>query len=104
MFEGERDTADALFGKAGRLAERDAGVQSYVGTIYGRYGDPARAVEWFRKAVEIRPSFINAWNNLALAHELAGDVEAAKRALRRSIELAPGQRDAAASLRRLEGS
>jgi hypothetical protein len=103
IFEEDREAADALFEKAGSLGSADAGVQSYIGTIYGRYGDPARAVLWFRRAVEVRPSYINAWNNLALAHELTGDVEAAKRALRRSLEIAPRQSEAAASLRRLEG-
>ena len=57
-----------------------------------------------RLRVEVRPSFINAWNNLALAYELTGDVAAAKRALRRSLEIAPDQPDASASLRRLERS
>jgi tetratricopeptide (TPR) repeat protein len=104
MFEGDRAAADALFEKAGTLGSADAGVQSYIGTIYGRYGDPAQAVLWFQRAVEVRPSYINGWNNLALAHELTGDVEAAKQALRRSLEIAPGQSDAAASLRRLDGS
>jgi len=102
MFDGDRDRADELFREAGRLGSRDAAVQSYIGTIYGRYGDPRRAIEWFERAVRVRPSSVSAWNNLAMAREMAGDVDGAKRALRRSLEIAPGQREAAASLSRLE--
>jgi tetratricopeptide (TPR) repeat protein len=104
MFDGDRERADALFEEAGRLGSRDSAVQSYIGTIYGRYGDARRAIEWFERAVRVRPSSVGAWNNLALAYELTGDVAGAKRALRRSLDIAPGQSEAAASLARLEAA
>jgi Flp pilus assembly protein TadD len=37
-----------------------------------------------------------------MAYEITGDLEGAKRALRRSLEVAPGQADVANSLKRLE--
>jgi len=104
MFDGDRERAGELFQEAGRLGSRDAAVQSYIGTIYGRYGEPRRAIEWFERAVQVRPSSVGAWNNLAMACEMAGDVDGARRALRRSLAIAPGQREAAASLSRLENA
>jgi tetratricopeptide (TPR) repeat protein len=101
MFQGERGAAARFFQEAGHLAGRAVGVHSYIGTVYGRHGDLPRAITWFRHAVEVRPSYTKAWNNLAIACERSGDLEGARNALRRSLEVAPGQADIAAELRRL---
>jgi tetratricopeptide (TPR) repeat protein len=102
IFDGDRTSADRLFAEVDRLAPHDAGLHSYVGIVHARHGDVGQAIEWFRRATEIRPSSYKAWNNLAMAYEIIGNLEGAKRALRRSIEVAPGQSDVASSLRRLE--
>jgi len=102
IYDGDRATADRLFAEVDRLAPHDAGLHSYVGIVYARHGDVGQAMEWFRRATEIRPSSYKAWNNLAMAYEITGDFEGAKRALRRSLEVAPGQADVASSLKRLE--
>ena len=102
IFDGDRTSADRLFAEVDGLAPHDAGLHSYVGIVYARHGDLEQAIEWFRRATEIRPSSYKAWNNLAMAYEITGNLEGAKRALRRSLEVAPGQQDVASSLRRLE--
>jgi Flp pilus assembly protein TadD len=102
IFDGDRVSADRLFAEVDRLAPHDAGLHSYVGIVYARHGDLGKAIEWFRRATEIRPSSYKAWNNLAMAYEMTGDLEEAKRALRRSLEVLPGQEGVARNLRRLE--
>lgn len=102
LHEGDRAAAIEAFARAGDLGGEFEGIHSYVGTVWGRYGDYPRAIAALERAVAIRPSEYRGWNNLAMAHELAGHREEARAALARSLELAPYQADVAARLRRLE--
>jgi len=103
LFLGEHDAGVAALTEAQAVAEPVAAMHSYIGTVYGRYGDYPRSVAAFKKAIEVSPTYFRAWNNLALVYELSGDKQAARGALRRSLEIAPRQVDAAQRLRRLEG-
>jgi tetratricopeptide (TPR) repeat protein len=104
MFLGDRKGAFALFEEASGLGANVSGIQNYVGTLYGRLGEYDLAIRSFRRALEVKPISLLAWNNLAMAYELAGRREEAKQALRRVIDLAPRDTDAAAALRRLEAA
>jgi hypothetical protein len=104
LFLGEHDTGVATLTEAQAIAAPVAAIHSYIGTVYGRYGDFPRSIAAFKKAIEVSPTYFRAWNNLALVYELTGDRQAAREALRRSLEIAPAQVDAAQRLRRLEGA
>lgn len=47
--------------------------------------NPARAVDLARRAVEVKPDFLSAWNTLGVAHYRAGDWPAASEALMKSV-------------------
>jgi hypothetical protein len=103
-FEGDVPTAVRHFDAAIRLSRNEPTVLSYVATVYGRYGDYARAIETLKTAVEHRPTNYRAWFNLALAHERAGDLASARTALRRCLALNPYDGDAERRLALLEGT
>ncbi|MBD3868343.1 MAG: tetratricopeptide repeat protein [Acidobacteria bacterium] len=57
--------------------------------------DNKRAVEAFRKAVEIKPDYAEAWRRLAFASLRTGDLAGTRKGLERYIELSPDAADAA---------
>lgn len=98
-FEGDRSSALEAFDRAGALAGNSESIHNYLGTVFGRMGDYPRAAREFGRAIEALPVSVRAWNNLALARSLSGDLEAARSAWRRSLELRPDQADVERSLR-----
>ena len=70
----------------------DAEMKEGVGLL--REGNSAQAVESFRRATALRPSFPEAWLNLGLALQQTGDASEALVALQKAIELKPNLRGA----------
>jgi tetratricopeptide (TPR) repeat protein len=103
LLAGDHAGALEALDGAGRLADRSSGVQNYIGALYGEAGDYARATVSFERAVRIMPTLTLAWNNLAIARELAGDVDGAREAWRRLLQITPRHEEAHAQLRRLSG-
>jgi len=91
LYEGHRPAASAWFAQASRLAPHSESIHNYLGAIYGRNGEYARAVAELEIAVRVKPVSVRAWNNLARARWLAGDHRGARDAWRRSLALQPGQ-------------
>jgi hypothetical protein len=91
LFEGRSAEAAAWFDRASRLARNSETIHNYLGTIYGRLGDLNRAESEFLEAVRIKPVSIRAWNNLAQARVMSGDVDGARKAWKRSLEIEPAQ-------------
>jgi hypothetical protein len=103
----------ALF-NAGRVDEAIVELASYLhdrpDSFLGRYNlgfalvrkarfeEGARELEY---ATRLEPTHVNAWGNLGLAYEAAGDAPRAIEAYRRVLALAPDHRAAAAHLREL---
>ena len=81
-----------------------------LGTHYLKAGDPARAAQHLRRAVEQDPKYSAAWKLLGKALEGSGDRDGAALAYRSGIEAAGGHGDKQAAkemgvfLRRLERS
>ena len=67
------------------------------------WGDGEVAIVLLRLAIEIYPESANAHDSLGEAYLLAGENELAAVNYRRSLELDPGNENARAALRRLEG-
>jgi len=99
-FVGDWPAASRSFEEAGRLARSSESIHNYLGTLYGRRGEYARAIEEFERAVEIMPASVRAWNNLALARSFSGDGPGAREAWERSLRLEARQPDVVESLRR----
>jgi tetratricopeptide (TPR) repeat protein len=74
-------------GRKRRTAEarrhNNAGVMAY------HNGQYEKALEMFRKAVEIEPAMTEAYNNLGLAYTEMNDVKRATEAFRKAIEIEP---------------
>ena len=98
-FEGDGEGTLRHFDRASELAGGRESIHNYLGTIFGRMGDYDRAQREFRRALEILPVSVRAWNNLALAQLLAGDRAGARASWERSLALRPNQAEA---LRQLE--
>ena len=91
LFDGHAAEAATMFDRASALARNSETIHNYLGTIYGRLGDLDRAEREFLEAVRIKPVSIRAWNNLAQARLLAGDVVGAREAWGRSLAVEPAQ-------------
>src|SRR6516162_9422339 len=75
-----------------RLSPRDfsqAGYFSTVGLCHFMAGRFAEAMQWERRAVELRPNFGTAWRTLVAAAGRAGDLDAARQALATAKRLHP---------------
>ena len=78
---------------AARLSPRDpiqATNLSSTGTCHFVAGRFAEAVDYQRRAVELRPGFGTAWRSLAASAGLVGDRELASAALSSALALQPG--------------
>ena len=79
-------------GLAARLSPRDftqAVNFSVRGLCHFMAGRFAEAIEWERRAVELRPHFGSAWRTLAAAAGKAGNLDVATRALSEAKRLHP---------------
>ena len=73
---------------------RDGALLRYsLGLEYAKAGDPGRAAQFLRDAVERDPHYSAAWKALGRALESAGRADEALEAYRRGIEAARGKGD-----------
>jgi Tfp pilus assembly protein PilF len=70
-------------------ARSDAKEQVRFGIRVAQRGLWQEALYRWKRATEIDPSYAEAFNNLAIAHENQGQLEEAREAYERAIELAP---------------
>jgi len=66
-----------------------AGVRNNLGNLFFRAGDPARAAEEYRHALDLVPDFADAHNNLGSASFQLGRLNAAEYQYRRALALRP---------------
>ncbi|WP_421787364.1 tetratricopeptide repeat protein [Hyphobacterium sp.] len=66
-----------------------------LGTVLIEAGDPVQAATFYQESLRLNPEFGRAWNNLAYAHDLVGDVEDSITAFTRAIEFAANPKDVA---------
>ena len=50
---------------AEKVFEGDAEIFYNIGFIYGEKGDEAKSIEYYKKAIEVDPKYVNAYVNLA---------------------------------------
>ena len=73
--------AQASLREAHKRTPADVEVNYFLGLLYAREGDFARAAEVLATAVAGRPEFLDARQKLAIAYLKAGDVEKSKQEL-----------------------
>lgn len=66
-----------------------------LGTVLIESGDPDQAATFYKESLRIKPDFGRAWNNLAFAHDLVGEVEQSIDAFTKAIEYAAHAKDTA---------
>ena len=60
-----------------------------LGTAYGYKGEVDRAVESYKKAIDINPGYVDGYRSLGFAHQYKGDKAKALDAYKKVIELDP---------------
>jgi hypothetical protein len=90
-FERARDWSDeeTLFRKALRVYPRNAGMWLVLGELAIREDRYGVALERMTRVTEIIPDFPKAWFDKGTMHAILGQMELAREALTRAVELAP---------------
>ncbi len=70
-------------------ARRDAKAQVAFGIAVAQRGLWREAVYRFERAVAIDPTYAEAYNNLAVAHEQDGMIDKARQAYEKALEIEP---------------
>lgn len=97
--KGQIEEALAEIQKAQQLNQRKANHQSAVfatgvGIKHLEHGNLDKAIEQFKKAVDLAPDYARAHYHLGIALQRKGDEAAAREAFRRARELDPRLRQA----------
>jgi tetratricopeptide (TPR) repeat protein len=74
------------------IAPNSPAIQSWVGAYFmldktGR--DPQKAIEYYKTAVNLSPTYYLYWGQLGAAYEMAGDVDLAEQSYRNMVDLSP---------------
>jgi len=80
---------DALWLAAARTSPSSPQNHNNLGDLYGKRGDLKRAVEEFKKAIELRPGYADAYHNLANVYQEMGKIEEAIENYQKAIEYQP---------------
>lgn len=72
MQLGRLEEAEALMERARAITPLDAKIYNAIGVLCIARGEPVRAEEAFRKALELRPDYQNARDNLARLKSMTG--------------------------------
>ncbi|MBF0194280.1 MAG: glycosyltransferase family protein [Magnetococcales bacterium] len=84
---GKKSLAKIRFKSAITLDPRQTDAAFHLGDILIDEGNPKEAIEYLQKAVEIKPDFVEMWNNLGLCHKAIKQLELAKKCFEKAIEL-----------------
>lgn len=76
-----------------RLDPNDPVTYFALGSHYRDHGQPARAIEHFRRAAELKPEYSAAWFEMARTAEDNGDIEAARAAYKGAMNASDGTGD-----------
>jgi len=94
LEQGDLETALARFERAYTLYDRN-GLAAYdVGHVFSLRDQPRAALQWYERALALRPDDVKALVALALTWEQLGDVPRSVSLAKRAAELAPDSPDA----------
>ena len=85
-------------------ARSDAKAQVEFGINVAQRGLWREAIYRWEKAVELDPTYAAAFNDLAIAYEHEGQLDKARKAYEKALELEPEQRADPSELRAVQGN
>jgi tetratricopeptide (TPR) repeat protein len=83
-----------LFERAEAIKASDASLCSNKGNVLRELAEYSQAIASYRKAVELRPEYFEAWLNLGRTYVNVGDLETAAASFRRALLINPDDVDA----------
>lgn len=104
-YKGDLPTSLEYFEQYTLLSPTGSGIEAayyFMGEIFLRTGEFAHADIAFSTALYHSPNVARWWSRLGYAREQAEEIDEARTAYNKALELQPGQADAQAGLERLE--
>lgn len=81
---------DYLWLAAERTSPSSPQNMNNLGDLYARRGDNEKAIEYFKRGIELNPGYADAHHNLANIYRITGQTEEAKKNYLKAAELNPG--------------
>lgn len=80
---------DTLWLATAAVAPSGQQIHNNLGDVYARQGDMQKAVEEFRKAIEINPNYADAWHNLGNTYQQMGQLDLAMENYQKAANINP---------------
>jgi predicted TPR repeat methyltransferase len=90
MGQGKTDEALQHFEKGIRHSDSDPVLRVNAAICHIGLGQPAAAIDECKKAIDLNPDYVNAWNILGNAYMAANDMEQAADSFRTALDKNPG--------------
>jgi len=77
---------DTLWLATAKVAPSGQVIHNNLGDVYARQGDMQKAVEEFKKAIEINPNYADAYHNLANTYQMMGQLDLATDIIKKRLK------------------
>lgn len=92
---GKKEEAKYLYEKSIKLNPNNAYALNNLGfLIYKQFNNPKKAIDYYKKAIQLNPKLIVSRINLAMAYEKEGKIEKSKKEYIKILKISPFDVDA----------